>query len=130
MKFWKFEYEGPSALADCVANRALPSAERLFPGLKNAFAHPCKSMKAGDGVVLATLDGEEGKIFAAGKVLHAATDACLPVVAWAASTKTVLPNAGEGLKNWQTKSAFEISASPATRYGLAEFVNYYVRDDA
>lgn len=86
-------------------------------------------MRAGDGVVLAVLDGDEGKIFAVGKVLAVETLDAPAVITWAATRKTVYPNASGGLVNWKNKSAFEISAEPAKRYGLRELIEYYVRSD-
>lgn len=128
MKFWKFEYEGPAELEKCVSTDSLPSPERQFSGLKNTYAHPLKSMKIGDGVVLASLAGDQGKIFAVGKVRAAGADIQSPQVQWAVTTKTVFPDAKGGLANWQTKTAFEISPEPAKRYGLEKLINYYVRD--
>ena len=128
MKFWKFEYEGEDALGACIANRSLPPPESKRQGLSNTYAHPFKSMKVGDGVVLASLAGDEGKIFAVGKVRSVASNTTPAIIDWTATTKTVFPDARGGLVNWQTKTAFEISPEPAKRYGLRELVEYYVRD--
>lgn len=127
MKFWKFEYLDAESLEMCVRERSLPSLKEVR-GLKDTFAHPRKSMKVGDGVLLASLNGEEGKIFAVGKVRSLGSDIEPPVIDWTATTKTVFPDAKGGLINWQTKTAFEISPEPAKRYGLKELVDYYVRD--
>lgn len=128
MRFWKFEYEGATALDECIANRCLPSPEAKRHGLTNTYAHPLKSMKVGDGVLIATLSGDGGKIFAVGKVCSVASATAPAVVDWAATTKTVFPDVKGGLVNWQTKTSFEISPEPAKRYGLKELVEYYVRD--
>lgn len=128
MKFWKFEYEGPEALADCIKNRALPSANRAFPGLENTHPYPTKAMKVGDGIVLAKLYGDEGRIFAVGIIRQVESYETPAVVDWAATKKTVFPNARGGLTNWQRKSAFEISPEPAKRYGLMLLIEYYFRD--
>ena len=85
-------------------------------------------MSVGDALVLASLEGEEGKIVALGKVRAIATATNPAVIDWAATKKTVFPDAKGGLVNWQTKSAFEISPEPAKRYGLKDLVEYYVRD--
>lgn len=130
MKFWKFEYEGPAALEHCIASGALPSPESNFPGLMNTYAHPLKSMKVGDGVILATLQGDEGKIFAIGKVRKMPLGTEPPAIQWAAMTLTIFPDARGGLMNWQTKTSFEISPEPAKRYGLQKQLEYYVRDVA
>lgn len=130
MKFWKFQYEGPEALLQCIENRSLPSGDVTFAGLKNTYAHPVKAMRPGDGVVLAKLEGDEGKIFAVGKVRAVATTETHAVVDWAATTMTVYPDVKGGLINWQTKSAFEISQEPAKRYNLRKLIEYYVRSDA
>lgn len=128
MKFWKLQYSGPEQLAECARNRSLPSSPASFPGLKDTNAHPISSMKVGDCLVLASLEGDQGKIVALGKVRAAATATGPAVVDWAATKKTVFPDAKGGLINWQTKSAFEISPEPAKKYGLKELVEYYVRD--
>ena len=91
MKFWKFEYEGSAALSDFINNRALPSKNRTFPGLENTHFYPIKVMKVGDGVVLATLHGDEGKIFAVGVVLLA-----MPAGSCYAASQMVLPNQVRG----------------------------------
>ena len=130
MKFWKFEYEGSAALSDFINNRALPSKNRTFPGLENTHFYPIKVMKVGDGVVLATLHGDEGKIFAVGVVRRVELNETPAVVDWAATKHTVFPDARGGLANWQRKSAFEISPEPAKRYGLKKLVEYYVRGNA
>jgi hypothetical protein len=130
MKFWKFEYEGSTALERCIESGSLPSQESSFPGLKNTYAHPLKSMKIGDGVILATLLGDEAKIFAVGKVRKVTQGTEPPVIQWAAMTLTVHPNPTGGLVNWQTKTSFEIKPEPAKRYGLQKQIEYYVRDVA
>ena len=130
MKFWKFEFEGKTALETCMREKSLPSPTTEYPGLKNTYAHPLKSMKVGDGLVLASLRGEEGRIFAVGKVRSNRSDTEPSVVDWALTTKTVFPDTKSGLLNWQTKTAFEISPEPAKRYCLKELVEYYVRGDA
>ena len=126
MKFWKFQYEGHDALLKCVESRNLPSVDITHAGLRNTNAHPIKAMKVGDGVVLAKLEGDEGKIFAVGKVRVVATTETPAVVDWTATKKTVYPDVSGGLVNWQTKSAFEISQDPAKRYGLQKLIEYYV----
>lgn len=128
MKFWKFEYEGASEIESMINRRSLPSPERNFPGLRNTFAHPLKSMRVGDGVILATLQDDTGKIFAVGRVREIGEGGKLPVVQWTATTSTVFPDAKGGLVNWQTKTAFEISSEPAKKYGLRKLIEYYVRD--
>jgi hypothetical protein len=129
MKFWKFEYPGSVALINCTNSRSLPSKETLFPGLTNTFAHPLKSMKAGDGVVLATLVGDEAKFYALGIVRSTGGISNAPVIQWAATQFTKFPDAQGGLKHWQSKTAFEISPEPARKYGLAELIAYYVKAD-
>lgn len=129
MKFWKFEYPGSAALDDCISCHSLPSGKAEFQGLKNTFTHPLKSMKVGDGVVMATLQGDEAKFFALGKVRSINIESNLPVIQWTATTHTHYPDARGGLINWQTKSAFEISPEPAKKYGLRELIAYYVKDD-
>lgn len=127
MKFWKFECEDGSAVVDCINNGSLPSQETGFPGLKNTFAHPLKAMRVGDGVVLATLKGNEARIFAVGKVQAIESDVKSPSIQWAATRTTLFPDPRGGLVNWQTKTAFEISPEPAKRYGLQKLIDYYVR---
>lgn len=127
MKFWKFEYLDVHALEIRIRERSLPPPNNVR-GLKNTFAHPRKSMRVGDGAILASLNGEEGKIFAVGKVRSLGSDIEPPIIDWTATTKTVFPNARGGLINWQTKTAFEISPEPAKRYAPKELVEYYVRD--
>lgn len=129
MKFWKFEYPGSGALAHCTKFKSLPPKETLFPGLSNTFDHPLKSMRVGDGVVLATLVDDEAKFYALGKVRSISADLGAPVIQWVATQFTKFPDAQGGLKHWQTKSAFEISPEPAKRYGLAELISYYVKSD-
>lgn len=130
MKFWKFQYEGHEALLQYIENRSLPSGDITLAGLKNTHAHPVKAMRPGDGVVLATLEGDEGKIFAVGKVRSVATTETPAVVDWVETIMTVYPDARGGLVNWQTKSAFEISQEPAKKYNLRKLIEYYVRSDA
>jgi hypothetical protein len=127
MKFWKFEYPGSEALINCSNSMSLPSKETIFPGLTNTFAHPLKSMKVGDGVVLATLVGDEAKFYALGIVRSTDGSPDGPVIQWTATQFTKFPDAQGGLKHWQTKTSFEISPEPAKRYGLKELVAYYVR---
>lgn len=130
MKFWKFEYPGPAALDICISRQSLPPKEMAFPGLKNTFAHPFKSMRAGDGVVLATLDGEEAKFFALGKVRAINAETNVPVIQWTATTSIHFPDARGGLINWQTKTSFEIKPEPAKRYCLEKLLNHYMKDVA
>ena len=127
MNFWKFQYDGEEALLQCIVNRRLPSDVVTHAGLKNTHAHPLKAMRPGDGVVLATLEGDEGKIFAVGKVRAVATPEAPALVDWAAMKMTVYPDARGGLVNWKTKSAFEISQEPAKKYNLKKLIEYYVR---
>lgn len=126
MRFWKFEYEGPEALFQCIEKRSLPSGQHNVPGLRNTYEHPLKSMKSDDGLILAKLDGDQGRIFAVGKIRSIGKDGHAAVVDWKATQTTVFPDAKGGLVNWQTKSAFEISPEPAKRYGLNKLVEYYV----
>lgn len=126
MKFWKFEYSGPEDLANCISNNSLPVNDKALPGLKDTYAYPVKSMRVGDGVVLATLVGDEAKFFAVGKVLAIASDSAAPLIKWKATTFTHFPDARGGLVNWQTKTAFEISPSPAKRYGLEKLIAHYL----
>ncbi len=119
MKFWKFEYEGPEALLQCVEKRSLPSGQCKMPGLRNTYAHLVESVKSGNGLIVATLDGEQGTIFAVGKVRSIEKDDRAAVVDWKATKTIVFPDARGGLVNWRTKSAFEISPEPAKRYGLS-----------
>lgn len=130
MKFWKLEYPGPVEFAKCISSNSLPPKNTVFQGLKDTFAHPLKEMKVGDGVLLATLMGDEAKFFAIGKVRAINDEENLPQIQWAATTFTRFPNASGGLINWQTKTAFEISPEPAKRYGLRKLLDYYVKDDA
>lgn len=130
MKFWKFEYPGPQAVASCIRCMSLPPNDKAFPGLKDTYAHPQRSMRVGDGVLLATLAGEEAKFFAIGKVRAIDGDGRAPVIQWASTTFTRFPDARGGLINWQTKTAFEISPEPAKRYGLEKLISHYVKDDA
>lgn len=129
MKFWKFEYEGPEALSQCIRDRRLPSGDRTFPGLINTHAHPATAMKKGDGVVIATLQGDRASIFAVGRVRQTATEASPAIINWALAKATVFPEPA-GLVNWQQKSAFEISPEPAKRYGLERMIQYYVERDS
>lgn len=127
MKFWKFECKDTADISTCIANESLPSQEVSFPGLQNSFEYPLRKMKAGDGVVLATLNGNEGKIFAVGKVKSIGPKGEPPSIQWSATKTTVFPDPSGGLINWQTKTAFEISPEPAKRYGLQKLIEYYVR---
>lgn len=127
MKFWKFEYEGPEAMEQCFKEGALPSPRAKFSGLKNTCEHPRKSMKPGDGVLLATIEGEKARFYAIGKVLSTEKDEVPAVVSWSAMGKTVFPDASGGLVNWQTKTAFEISPEPAKKYGLKDLMDYYIK---
>lgn len=129
MRFWKFEYPGPSGLDECISRQSLPSRETAFPSLANTFEHPLKSMHVGDCVVLATLRGEEANIFALGKVRSINACSKMPTIQWKATRHTKLPDERGGLIHWQTKTAFEISPEPAKKYGLRELVDYYVKND-
>ena len=130
MKFWKFEYPGPVQFAQCISTNSLPQKNTVFPGLKDTFEHPLREMKVGDGVLLATLVGDEGKFLAIGRVRSKNDQEALPQIQWAATTFTRFPNASGGLINWQTKTAFEISPEPTKRYGLRKLLDHYVKDDA
>lgn len=126
MKFWKFEYDGPIELRNCITERRLPIAKEV-PGLSNTYDHPAKSLRAGDGVILAKLDGEAARIYAVGKIQSIAYDYSPTIVEWAAVQETRLPNPQGGLQNWRSKTAFEISPNPARRYGLRELIDDHVR---
>jgi predicted HNH restriction endonuclease len=119
--FWKFEYDGPAQLQDCISNNSLPP-EKDFPGLENTYSYPFKKMKPGDGLVLAQLEGVSARIFAVGKV-----QAIQPhVVNWAAVNETVYPNPQGGLPNWQKKTSFEIKPKPARKYGLNGLIEKHI----
>lgn len=121
MRFWKFQYHGQAELLSCIEKRILPT-NKTFPGLNDTYDYPASSMKPGDGVLLARLEGNAAKVFAVGKVR-----ATGPVVIdWAALAVTLYPSPQGGLTNWQEKSAFEISANPAKRYGLRELIETHV----
>ena len=130
MKFWKFEYPGSVELANCVSERRLPLREIKYPGLKDTYSHPFESMAVGDAVFLGTLSGDEARFFAIGKVREKANAGVAPVIDWVENKFGKFPDVSGGLPNWQTKTAFEISSSPAKRYGLLELVNYYIKSDA
>jgi hypothetical protein len=128
VKFWKFEAPGAEQIDAVVVAVGLPPSVTV-PGLQNTYVEVARKLKPGDGVVLATLKGEEGKILAFGKV-RAASSALDPVsIQWAKASHGVLPT-GSGLKHWQTKTAFEISPEPAERYGLRRFVDFHIKDAA
>ncbi len=126
MRFWKFEYDGLIELQKCIAERRLPAPKEV-PGLLNTYGHPANSLRVGDGVILASLDGETARIYAVGKVRSITSGHKPAVVDWAEVQETRSPNRGQGLKNWETKTAFEISRGPANRYGLQELINHHVR---
>lgn len=124
MKFWKFQYAGPAQAKRCVETRSLPPNQD-FPSLANTYVQRVQALKIGDGVLLAQLNGDKAHVFAVGVVR-----AVGPVlVDWAATTKTLTPDRRLGLKNWKTKSAFEISSAPAKRYGLQELLEQHILRD-
>lgn len=130
MKFWKFEYPGETEMQNCVLENRLPNRAMVFSGLKDTYSHPFESMVVGDCVFLANLSGDEARFFAVGKVLGRKNDTVVPTIKWVATKFGRFPDVRGGLPHWQTKTAFEISASPAKRYGLFDQVNYYVKNDA
>lgn len=126
MRFWKFEYDSPEELRKCIAEQRLPSSIDV-PGLSNTYDHPVKSLKTGDGVIVAKLDENKAKIYAVGKVRTIASDRSTVIIDWAQVRETRFPNPQGGLPQWQTKTAFEISPSPAKEYDLTELVDRHVR---
>lgn len=123
MKFWKFEVPQAADLERCLTDGSL-SRSVSAAGLKDTFDVLLGKMRVGDGVVLATLVGDEARIVALGQVRALEPHR----IQWAATSHTRFPDARGGLVNWQTKTAFEISSEPATRYGLHELVDYYIKD--
>lgn len=125
MKFWKFEYDGPVELSKLITARSLPPSKEV-PGLSNTYSHPVTSLKSGDGIILAKLDGTTAKIYAVGKVISLTPDRSSITVDWAEVNKALFPNPQGGLTNWKTKTAFEISPDPAKRYGLRELIDRHI----
>lgn len=125
MKFWKFEYDGPMELRKCIAEQRLPTSKEV-PGLSNTYDYPAKSLRKGDGVIVAKLDGDVARIYAVGKVRDLGSDHSPVTVDWAQVHETKFPNPQGGLNNWQTKTAFEIKLSPAKKYGLRELIDHHV----
>jgi hypothetical protein len=128
VKFWKFEAPTAEQLGAVVAAGRLPPAVTV-PGLRNTYEEVASKLRPGDGVVLASLKGDEGKIVAFGKV-RAVPGAIEHVhIQWAKASHGLYPT-GSGLEHWQNKSAFEISAEPAKRYGLLGFIEFHIKDGA
>jgi predicted HNH restriction endonuclease len=121
LKFWKFQYAGHAQVQRCMRTRSLPP-DQDFPPLKNTYAHPARSLKPDDGVLLAQLEGDKAKVFAVGRVRTIQPT----VIDWALVTQTFSPNRRLGLTNWQQKSAFEISLNPSKRYGLQTLLDRHV----
>lgn len=130
MRFWKFEHPGEAEMQSCIAERRLPKPDIQFPGLLDTYDYPAGALKAGDGVLLATLSGEEARFFAVGKVIGKSTETGLSTVSWTATKFGKFPNEKGGMPQWRTKTAFEITKEPAKRYGLLELIQYYVKNDA
>lgn len=125
LKFWKFEYDGSVELRKCIAERRLPVPKEV-PGLSNTYDYPAKTLRAGDGVILAKLDGETARIYAVGKVRCTVSGDKPTIVDWTEVRDARFPNPQGGLQNWRTKTAFEIKPNPANRYGLRELIEHHV----
>ncbi|MBS0390111.1 MAG: hypothetical protein JSR23_03005 [Proteobacteria bacterium] len=93
MNFWKFEYLDVHALEIRIREGSLPPPNNVR-GLKNTFAHPRKSMSVGDGAILTSLNGEEGKYSPLVTVRSLGSDVEPPIIDWTATTKTVFPTQG------------------------------------
>lgn len=128
MKFWKFEAPTAGQVDAVVAAGGLPPAVTV-PGLRDTYEEVARKLKPGDGVVLACLNGDEGKIVAFGKVRAVQRTPDDLYIQWAKASHGVYPT-GSGLEHWQTKTAFEISTEPAKRYGLRGFIDFHIKDAA
>ncbi|MCY4747512.1 hypothetical protein NYO99_21280 [Pelomonas sp. UHG3] len=126
MKFWKFETPTAELLDAVLASGALPPSVPVA-GLRDTHGKATSKLKPGDGVVLATLQGEEGKIIAFGKVRAGNSPIDQLAVRWVRASHGVHPT-GSGLEHWRSKTAFEISAEPAERYGLQRFIDFHIKD--
>lgn len=111
----------------CIGERRLPHSDISFPGLVNTYAYPAGAMKAGDGVFLATLIGDQARFFAVGLVVVKGTGTDPAVINWTATQFGRFPNERGGLPEWRSKTAFEISKEPAKRYELLSLLEYYVK---
>jgi hypothetical protein len=126
VKFWKFEAPRDDQIQSLLVTGRLPPPV-VVPGLLDTYGEVASKLKEGDGVVLASLKGEEGKITAFGKVRVGALAAEQLSIQWARASHGVYPT-GSGLEHWRAKTAFEISALPAERYGLRQFIEYHLKD--
>ncbi len=126
MRFWKFETPAEEQVQFLVTEGGLPPSVSV-PGLKNTFDAVARKLRPGDGVVLASLHGDEGKIIAFGKVRGIDGSDGEISIQWAKASHGILPT-GSGLEHWETKTAFEISKQPAERYGLQRFIDFHVKD--
>lgn len=128
MKFWKFEAPPADQIEALVAKGRLPPP-MMVAGLRDTHYEVSRKLRLGDGVVLANLRGDEGKIVAFGKVRTPSGADEDAHIQWAIASHGVHPT-GSGLNHWRTKTAFEISTVPAKRYGLLGFIEYYIPDVA
>lgn len=128
MKFWKFEAPTLEQIELIVTAGRLPPSVSV-PGLRNTYDEIARKLNPGDGLVLATLKGDEGRIVAFGRVCSIGATQEDMSIRWAKASHGVLP-IGSGLLHWQTKTAFEISAEPAERYGLGRFIAFHIKDAA
>ncbi len=121
MEFWKFECDGEADASLCLATGGVTS-EWSREGLKNTDDVVLRDIAAGHGVVLATFDGRQARIFAVGRVLESPTRNGHLQVQWMATPyMEVTPNP-TGREYWNTLSAHGISSNPAERYGLPHLV--------
>lgn len=128
VKFWKFEAPAEEQIESVIDTGGLPPSVTV-PGLLNMYEDVAKKLRPGDGVVLATLMGEEGKIVAFGKVRAVAKELDGISIQWAKASHGVYPT-GSGLTHWKNKTAFEIKAAPAERYGLLRFIDFHIKEAA
>lgn len=120
MKFWKFEGRESAEIQALRVSGGAPSEGSCAPGCTNTNATVLTRVREGDGLLLAHLDGGDACIVGLGLVRAVQRGHGPTSVEWVEHSATVSPNPQGGLANWRQKSAFEISADPAKRYGLRQ----------
>jgi hypothetical protein len=128
MKFWKFESPTEEQIQSLLAVGGPPPSV-IVPGLLNTFEKVAKKLKPDDCVVLASLNGDEGKIVAFGRVRSVGNVPDEVSIQWAKASHGVHPT-GSGLEHWRTKTAFEVSPVPAERYGLRRIMDFHIKQAA
>ncbi|MDC8771724.1 HNH endonuclease [Roseateles albus] len=121
MDFWKFECSDEAATqASLVTGELRLSQPRV--DLDDTDRLVLDKLAAGDGVLLASFDGRQARIFAIGRVQALATSGTPIRVSWLPTPGMQVTPGHSARQYWTGRSAHEISPEPAERYGLPQLL--------